>query len=203
MKSKKSKRILAVMSALALVLVFSVVAVSAQSLPKNGASFGKQQASQDETVGRGGYQGAMFGEGEGAGLNTEAPNFADEDGDGVCDNYASRPMDGTGYGAKNGGGYGGNGTGMNTEAPNFVDEDEDGVCDNFANRPMDGTGYGAKNGGGYGGYGTGMNTEAPNFADEDGDGLNDNYADADDDGVCDNFATRVRPQDGTGNGGRR
>lgn len=159
MKSKKSKRILAVMSALALVLVFSVVAVSAQTQPKNGAPLGKQQASQEETVGRGGYQGAMFGEGEGAGLNTEAPNFIDEDGDGVCDNYSNRPMDGTGYGAKNGGGYGGNGTGMNTEAPNFVDED--------------------------------------------GDGLNDNYADADDDGVCDNFATRVRPQDGTGNGGRR
>lgn len=29
-------------------------------------------------------------------------NYADADGDGVCDNYASRPQDGTGKGWKHG-----------------------------------------------------------------------------------------------------
>lgn len=29
-------------------------------------------------------------------------NFVDEDGDGVCDNWASRPMDGTGLGSGRG-----------------------------------------------------------------------------------------------------
>ena len=53
------------------------------------------------------------------------PNFIDEDGDGVCDNYASCP-------GRRGQGY----------APNFIDRDGDGVCDNYPTRAQfQGRGY--------------------------------------------------------------
>ena len=67
-----------------------------------------------------------FGRGSGTCLSS-GQNFIDEDGDGLCDNWAG------------GGGWCGNGQ-------CFIDEDGDGVCDNWTSRPMDGTGLGAVRG---------------------------------------------------------
>lgn len=60
-------------------------------------------------------------------------NFADANGDGVCDNYAA----------------GGRGMGRGA---NFADADGDGVCDHYAAgaRPQDGTGRANGFGGGRG-----------------------------------------------------
>ena len=78
--------------------------------------------------------------------------FVDENGDGVCDNWA---------GTWSGGGQGGYGAG-------YVDTDGDGICDNWENGTGCGCGYcnGAGQGAGGGGYG---------YVDADGDGVCDNY----------------------------
>ena len=74
------------------------------------------------------------------------PAYVDADGDGVCDNYATRA--GSGYGRGNG-----------VPGSNYVDEDGDGVCDNAGS-----------------GYGRGTGIPGANFVDADGDGVCDNCA---------------------------
>ena len=89
----------------------------------NGTGTG-QQNGNGTANGTGNGAGQQNGNGTGT---CNAPNFVDEDGDGVCDNLGARPQDGTGQ--KNGNGTGqqnGNGTGIGNAA-NFVDEDGDGV----------------------------------------------------------------------------
>ena len=68
-----------------------------------------------------------FGRGSGTCLSS-GQNFIDEDGDGLCDNWA------------------GGGSGRCGNGPCFIDQDGDGLCDNWASRPMDGTGLGAVRG---------------------------------------------------------
>jgi hypothetical protein len=70
--------------------------------------------------------------------------FVDADGDGVCDNYATRPGSGTG-------------NGRGRQGAGFVDADGDGVCDNAVS-----------------GYGRGNGQPGSNFVDADGDGVCDN-----------------------------
>lgn len=61
-------------------------------------------------------------------------SFVDKDGDGVCDNYKQRGINGVNAGK------------------GYVDEDGDGICDNYASRRQNGAcGWG----GGHGGYGHG------------------------------------------------
>lgn len=67
-------------------------------------------------------------------------SFVDEDGDGICDNYKQRGINGANAGK------------------GFVDEDGDGVCDNYASRGQNGAcgwggGHGHRNHGhsGHGG----------------------------------------------------
>lgn len=82
------------------------------------------------------------------GTNTTSPTFIDENGDGVCDNYAANGGKGLGLGKG--------------ERRNFVDADGDGVCDN--------TGSGTKNQRKFGN----KNQLKTNFVDADGDGVCDN-----------------------------
>jgi len=79
--------------------------------------------------------------------NIIVSTFIDENGDGVCDNYANGGLGlGLGYGYKR----------------NFVDVDGDGVCDNC--------GSGTKNRNAYGN----KNQYRTNYIDADGDGVCDN-----------------------------
>lgn len=75
--------------------------------------------------------------------------YVDDNGDGICDNYANR---GDGSNVGNGNGYGaGAGNG-----PCYTDDNGDGVCDNYAGGAGNGCGAGAGNGGaGYGHHGGG------------------------------------------------
>ena len=86
-----------------------------------------------------------FSENPARGTNTSAPSFIDENGDGICDNYANG---GRGLGLRNGTG------------PNFVDADGDGVCDNLKNGRRQSAG--------------GQKLNRRNFVDADGDGVCDN-----------------------------
>ena len=114
-------------------------------------------------------------------------NFADADGNGVCDNYSVEQTVSRAAGALQKG-----------SGQNFVDADNDGICDNYAV-----------------GQATGQETASSlnrgqNYVDEDNDGVCDNYdpsrttgrgrgvsrngrgrnfVDADGDGVCDNLGT--------------
>lgn len=70
--------------------------------------------------------------------------YVDDNGDGICDNYANRA---DGSNAGNGNGYGaGNG-------PRYVDDNGDGVCDNYVGGAGNGCGNGAGTGNDSAGYG--------------------------------------------------
>ena len=142
----------------------------------------------------------------------KGPQFADKDGNGVCDNFDEdflplRKMDGTG---------------RDGEGQNFVDEDGDGVCDlcddpiQARDRDQDGTGDQLQ---------TRKSRPAerpaapsPKADGSGNDGEGQNYVDADNDGVCDNSGdgpvrdqdqdctgdqVRDRLQDGSGQGARK
>ena len=114
-----------------------------------------------------------FGRGSGTCLSG-GQNFIDEDGDGLCDNWA-------------GGGSGRCGNGQC-----FIDEDGDGVCDNWTGSGRCGNGQGFIDEDGDGlcdNCGTQCVGGGQNFLDQVGDGL------------CDNWSSR--PMDGTGLGSGR
>ncbi len=70
-----------------------------------------------------------------------APYFIDNDGDGICDNYAQgNCYNGYHSGYCANGGY--------TDCPSYTDADNNGVCDNYANRGT-GRGTGHNYGGGH------------------------------------------------------
>ena len=121
-------------------------------------------------------------------------NFADADGDGICDNTVSslRYIDANGdgvcdnlgtyqrSGANGNSGNSANSNGGSRSGRNYVDADGDGVCDN--------------------------NGSSCRYVDANGDGVCDNavtslrYVDTDGDGVCDNLGTYQR-SGANGNGG--
>ena len=72
----------------------------------------------------------------------------------------------------------------------YMDADNDGVCDNYT---------GSGNGGGNGNSGNSNWGNDSGYVDSDNDGVCDNYTGSGNGGGCDNYADRVRPQDGTGN----
>jgi hypothetical protein len=94
--------------------------------------------------------GTVFAQGpveDGGGVNdryASAPEYVDEDGDGVCDVCGDALGEGYGLGS----GYGfvdADGDGVNdryASAPGYVDEDGDGVCDARAVAPGEGAGQG-------------------------------------------------------------
>lgn len=99
--------------------------------------------------------------------------------------------------------YSTTGTGVN-----YMDTDNDGVCDNYtvsgnatanvsSNSNDNGSGNGNANGS------SNCNANGSGICNANGSGIcNSNgsgYVDADHDGICDNYAGRSCPQDGTGN----
>ena len=91
-----------------------------------------------------------FGRGSGTCLSS-GQNFIDEDGDGLCDNWAGGGSGRCGNGQcfidEDGDGVCDNcGTQCVGGGQNFIDQDGNGLCDNWASRPMDGTGLGAVRG---------------------------------------------------------
>lgn len=90
-----------------------------------------------------------FGRGSGTCLSS-GQNFIDEDGDGLCDNWAGggsgRCGNGQGFIDEDGDGLCDNCGTQCVGGRNFIDQDGDGVCDNWASRPMDGTGLGSGRG---------------------------------------------------------
>lgn len=90
-----------------------------------------------------------FGRGSGTCLSS-GQNFIDEDGDGLCDNWAGGGSGRCGNGPcfidQDGDGLCDNCGTQCVGGQNFIDQDGDGVCDNWASRPMDGTGLGSGRG---------------------------------------------------------
>ena len=90
-----------------------------------------------------------FGRGSGTCLSS-GQNFIDEDGDGLCDNWAGGGSGRCGNGPcfidQDGDGLCDNCGTQCVGGRNFIDQDSNGLCDNWASRPMDGTGLGAGRG---------------------------------------------------------
>lgn len=90
-----------------------------------------------------------FGRGSGTCLSS-GQNFIDEDGDGLCDNWAGGGSGRCGNGPcfidQDGDGLCDNCGTQCVGGRNFIDQDSNGVCDNWASRPMDGTGLGSGRG---------------------------------------------------------
>ena len=114
-------------------------------------------------------------------------NFADADGDGICDNRedicpcTGDRRDGHGYGFRrcrlddNGGRYL---CASEKRCPRFTDENSDGICDNRNGSFTDENGDGI------------CDNRNGSFTDENGDGICDNrngsFTDENGDGICDN-----------------
>ena len=81
-------------------------------------------------------------------FDNQCAQFADEDNDGVCDNYGTHRNSGGAYGY-----------GSNTACPGFVDADNNGECDSHPDGVCDGTGPGSGQGLG-GGQGLGNNQDS-------------------------------------------
>lgn len=105
------------------------------------ANQGKGNGNQmNANQGKGNQAFAGQGQGQGLGLSED---FVDADNDGVCVNFGTRPMDGSGK--QIGGGQGGQGTGGGQGqgfSEDYVDENNDGTCDNYETRPRDSSGRG-------------------------------------------------------------
>lgn len=90
-----------------------------------------------------------FGRGSGTCLSS-GQNFIDEDGDGLCDNWAGGGSGRCGNGPcfidQDGDGLCDNCGTQCVGGRNFIDQDSNGLCDNWASRPMDGTGLGSGRG---------------------------------------------------------
>lgn len=97
-----------------------------------GGRMGRGNGNQmNANQGKGNQAFAGQGQGQGLGLSED---FVDADNDGVCDNFGTRPMDGSGKQIG-----GGQGQGFSED---YVDENNDGTCDNYETRPRDSSGRG-------------------------------------------------------------
>ena len=104
--------------------------------------------------------------------NCESKNYADENSDGICDNYAEN--------CKN----------VNENGNNYVDEDNDGVCDNYSgtcnSSDVNGKNYVDEDNNGV----------CDNYAENCNNTNDNNYVDTDGDGVCDNYSSGKHNQNG-------
>lgn len=133
-------------------------------------------------------------------------NYADADGDGICDNrrsHAGMGLQSGGYQFRDGNGNGscdtcgGNDADGDGVCDNFEDGDGDGVCDNrqaHQQYGLESRGYRYQDGDGDGAC------DQCGGNDADADGVCDSFVDADGDGVCDR--RNSHEQYGQGNGYR-